>query len=246
MLDNEKRVYSEMLDEIFLDYSGEFETLFVHIPKFFNLLQKLYISGELTWECKFKINACFSYFAIPEDLISDLEGPEGFIDDLFICAYVLHDICLDNLPLVQQCWEEDGDALTVIENVLDVTDELMGEKSIQVLNFTGLLKFDVMSQELNLLSESVDVNEKVERLDNEIAEIKDLLRSILVYSGINGSFYTLKSIKNTFSEEELAQVELIVEREDAHSAKYDNRHELELEKIMRKIVLGIDEGVLDA
>jgi len=244
-MDNEKKVYSEMLNDILSGYDGEFKNLFSHLPGFFNTLQNLYTSGELTWECKFKINACFSYFAIPDDLVSDLEGPEGFIDDLFLCAYVLYDICLDNPALVQQCWEEDGDASTVIENVLDTTEELMGDKCVPVLNFTGLLKFDVMSRDLNLLTESLDIDKKGERLDFEIAELKDLLRSILVYSGINSPFHTFKSIERAFTKKELEQVQLIIERKTAHSSKYDNRHELEFEKIMRKIILGIDEGILD-
>ena len=37
------------------------------------------------------INACFSYFTIPEDLFPD-KGPEGYFDDLFICAYVINEL----------------------------------------------------------------------------------------------------------------------------------------------------------
>ncbi|ABE52442.1 YkvA family protein [Methanococcoides burtonii] len=245
MIESETKVYSEMVDEIFSRYEGKYESLLRNIPRFFNLLQRIYTSRELTWEAKFKINSCFSYFAIPDDYIPDDEGPEGFLDDFFVCVYVLDDLSTEYSILIKENWEFEDNIMELIPFVLDETIDLLGEKCYDILGFTGLLRFDEISSISHLFQTPQNINEKIERIDYENQELLSLLRTILVYSGNKNILRTLSSLKKTFDEDEWRKVQNIIERSEFHESKYDNSHEIELDKIRRKIVLGINEDILD-
>lgn len=241
MATNDIKVYSEMLDEIFLDYKGKYEFLLQYIPPFFRLLQKIYVSPDLTWEAKFKINACFSYFAIPEDVIPDSDGAEGFIDDLFICTYVLYEIGLEYPHLLQSNWEFDEDILYLIEEVLDQTDVLLGDKRSIILNATGLLKFDALSSSFNLFKTSMNIDEKIEMIDYEIQELTNLLRTILICGKSKKIYKTFQSIKESFDVHEWETVQDVIEKIKEQESVFDYAHEIELEEIRRNIILGLEE-----
>lgn len=242
---NENKVYSEMLDEMFLGYTGKYDSLLRYIPQFFHLLQRIYHAKDITWESKFKINACFSYFAIPDDLIPDTVGPEGFIDDLFICAYVLYELSFDHSDQIREKWNGDGDIINIIEEVLEATEAILGDKSTEVLSFTGLLKFDVLSSDFDLLRMPANIDEKIEILDNDAKELIHLLGTVLIHCGNAHISYTLKSMNNAFDDMEWEQVQRVIERVGVHQSKFDNAHELEFDKIRQKIILGIDPEALD-
>lgn len=240
---NENKVYAQMLDDIFSNYKGEHHLLLRYIPHFFDLLQRIYLNDELTWETKFKINACFSYFAIPEDIIADSGDGETFIDDLFICAYVLYELAMDHPDLVQENWEYQEDIIEVIEMVMDHTEEILGSQSSTILNMTGLLKFNAYCNIFNMLKEHVDTQDKVEVIECEIQELEILLKNILIISGTNKRYRTLNDIKGSFTEEEWDIVQSIIEKVKEHRTKFDNGHELELDRLRHEIIIGIDESV---
>ena len=245
MIESDSKVYSEMIDNMFSGYEGKYKSLLINIPRFFKLLQKVYTSKEMTWEAKFKINSCFSYFAIPEDYIPDEQGPEGYLDDLFVCVFVLDELCIEYSTLINDNWEFDDDIMELIPIILDETIDLLGEKCDDILGFTGLLRFNEISSISNLFQTPQDINEKIERIGYENQELLNLLRTILLYSGNNSMLRTLKNVKEAFDEDEWRKVENIIEKLESHESKYDNSHEIELDKIRRKIVLGINEDILD-
>ena len=134
-----------MLEEIFLEYDGEYKEILKKIPVYFNALQKLYASEELTWEAKFKINSCFSYFAIPVDLIPD-DNPEGYLDDLFVCVYVLNELISEYSHLIK----DETIEISGVSHVLNEVERILGEKIFEILTFTGLTKFKEMSEKLGV------------------------------------------------------------------------------------------------
>jgi len=238
------KVYSEMLEEIFSEYKGEHEDLLSKIPLFFNLLQDIYPSLELNWESKFKINSCFSYFAVPVDVIPD-EGAMGFLDDLYVCVYVLDQLTVEYPELIKKCWDKEGDILEMIKESLEKTEKLLGNQCSSILTFTGLLKFNEMSRSMALLKAPRDANEKVDRLKEEIQNLISMMRTIFISERKKPNNHKLRGLKELFSKKEWDGVVRILENIEIYESKYDNTHELELEKIRRKIVLEIDEDLLD-
>jgi uncharacterized membrane protein YkvA (DUF1232 family) len=236
----ETKLYSEMLNEIFSQYKGQHKELLRNIPLYFNLLQKMYSSDELTWEAKFKINSCFSYFAIPMDLIPD-ETPEGYLDDLFVCAHVLQELLPDYAHIIKGY----GGDLSEVKDLLTKVENLLGEKRFEILAFTGLTKFNEMSQRMAFLKAPDKIDEKTERIKDEILSLIGLLRTIFIVESKKPKGCYLRHIKELFSDEEWNEVIHILERLEVHESSFDDTHEVELEKIKRKVMLDVDEGLLE-
>jgi uncharacterized membrane protein YkvA (DUF1232 family) len=234
------KLYSEMLEEIFSGYKGEYQNILRKIPIYFNALQELYSSEELTWEAKFKINSCFSYFAIPVDLIPD-ENPEGYIDDLFVCVYVLHELFPEYSHIIKSMDIE----ISEINQVLVEVEEILGNVQFEILTFTGLTRFKEMSERMNFLRAPSNIDEKTERIKDEILSLIGLLRTIFVVEGKKPKGRNLRDIKQLFDETEWNHVLMILENLEIHESGFDNSHEKELEKIKRKILLEVDEELLN-
>ena len=249
-------IYSEMLDDMFEKYEGSFEEYLRYIPKFFKLLQKIYLSPSLSWEQKFKINSCLSYFAIPDDIIPDDVSEIGYIDDLYLCAYILNDILEEDSKLLEDNWDYKGNVSEIVKDVLKMTDETLLKRSERrwgepvpltnnILRKVGLLKFKDMHENVGFLFDSVDINSKVERLDYSIMDLMSILRSIFISEGRTPKGRKFRDFKNEFDSKEWDKVIKILENIEVHESKFDRTHEIKMDDIRRKVLLSIDEELLN-
>jgi len=238
-------VYPQMLEKIFSSYKGKYKKLLNNVPAYFNLLQDIYLSEEMSWELRFKINACFSYFAVPEDLIPD-ESPEGYLDDLFICLYVLKKIEKENKELIDKNWKSEEDIHKLINSSLDETEKILGNKCQEILGFTGLLKFNDMCDNMVFLNAPSNLNEKLERIRGDVLNLISVLRTLLIAQGKRPKsiFSPLRDLKECFDLYEWEKVVKILENSEIHDKKYDSSHELRLDEIRRKVLLEIDDDLL--
>lgn len=238
-----------MLDAMFEKYEGNFEEYLKYIPLFFKLLQKIYLSPDLIWEQKFKINSCLSYFAIPDDIIPDDVPEIGYIDDLYLCTYVLNDILEENSKLLEDNWDFEGNILEIVKDILKITSEILLKKSKtitnKILEKVGLLKFKDMHENVGFLFDSINVNSKVERLDYTIIELMSLLRSIFIWEGHIPKGRKFRHFKNEFNPKEWEKVIRILEKVEIHESKFDRTHEIKMDDIRRKVLLNINEELLN-
>jgi len=242
---SETTVYSDMLEEKFTNYEGEFQNLLRNIPIFFNLLQKIYRSKKLKLEARLKINACFSYFAIPNDVIPDYDGPVGFLDDLFICAYVLNNLTDDYSDLIEKNSPSGVDMKEEIRKTLQETQSQLKYYASSILGFSGLLKIEDLAKEMVFQDKPGNIHEKIWRLQNQVLDLTGLLRTILISEGQKPERYKLSKIKLLFSNKEWSKVLRILENAELSETKYDASHEQELDRIRRKVLLELDEDLLD-
>lgn len=60
------------------------------VPDFIKLLTDMLDKDEVDKNGRFLINSALGYFVAPDDVLpDDVYGPEGYIDDVFVCAIVL-------------------------------------------------------------------------------------------------------------------------------------------------------------
>jgi len=242
---NRIEVYPEMLERLFKDYDGVNSELLKRIPQFFNLLQDVYPSAELTWEDKFKINACLSYFAISEDMLPDIEPWIGYMDDLFICAYVLKEIAEDHPRLLESLWKNDVGIIRIIYDVLGKARSLLRDKTSEILNFTGLLKFNDMCDNMASFKSPEDIKPKIERIRTEVSNLMSLLGYIFRLEGQRPEGRNLRDFKNLFDPHEWNRVLRILQDVEIHESKFDYSHEAQIEEIRRKVLLDIDEDIFN-
>ncbi len=150
---------------------GKHKDLIKYCPSFFKLLCNILNDKLVDWNTKMMINAALAYFVIPEDIIPD-EEEGGYVDDLFIVSYVLKEIKTNvSKDLIEANWEEEGDILSLIEDIYIKSKSIVSNHTIDILRKVGLQKY----QNLDLAEYSGEYPQKIARLANEKRELLGLL-----------------------------------------------------------------------
>jgi len=131
--------YYEYLKEVIGGYRGEFEEIIYHVPEIFDLMTKL-LNEKLDKKDKLMISAALGYFVAPIDVIPEkVYGPYGYLDDLYICAYVLTKIQKKyGWSVLRQNWIGIGDIDKVIPDILEKSERAVSEKKDEILGYVGL------------------------------------------------------------------------------------------------------------
>lgn len=106
----------------------KFADVLMFAPDLFHLLCKLSLDSRVSTSNKAKLVGAIAYFISPVDLIPEvLLGPAGYVDDIAVAAYVLNGIVNDSDPeIVKDHWVGDEDVLKVIQQILQVSDNMVG------------------------------------------------------------------------------------------------------------------------
>lgn len=123
--------YYDFLKEELTNFEGNFPKYVLHTPDFFKLLCKL-TDEDLKLEDKKMINSALAYFVIPNDVIpEDMYGPAGYIDDIFVCTYVLMNIRdIYGIEMLKNLWEGEEDIEKVFETSYKESKEELKEKGL--------------------------------------------------------------------------------------------------------------------
>lgn len=69
-------------------YTGEYESFIDYGPALFKILCNL-LNSDVDYDLKLPICGAIAYYVTPDDVIPDTYGPYGYIDDIYLSAYVL-------------------------------------------------------------------------------------------------------------------------------------------------------------
>lgn len=139
-MEHEFQDYYDVLSWNLESYQGEYAPFIDHGPKLFKLLNELLIKSEVTPEYRLKISAAIAYYVVPLDVIPEqVYGPYGYIDDIFITAYVIKTLADKyDYSYLKKFWEGDGELESVVEECYEKSTEILEEKTQEVLDFVGL------------------------------------------------------------------------------------------------------------
>jgi len=106
----------------------EFSDYVLLAPDLFHLLCKLSADGDVPASKKAKLLGAIGYFVAPIDAVPEgVVGPAGYVDDVALSAHVLNDIINEvGEEVVQRHWAGGEDVLTVVQNILEMADEILG------------------------------------------------------------------------------------------------------------------------
>jgi uncharacterized membrane protein YkvA (DUF1232 family) len=87
------------------------------------------------------ITAALAYFVAPFDVEpEEVYGPRGYLDDLFLCAYVLEELrSLVPLQVLEDAWEAEFELVPTVQTVLEQSAAALGSKRDDVLRYVGLI-----------------------------------------------------------------------------------------------------------
>jgi len=132
--------FYDVIRENLDSFDGDYEKFIDYGPELFKLLTKILEVKRINPEIKLKVSAAISYFVIPYDIISEqIYGPFGYIDDIFICAYVIRDIKNDiGYGKLEPLWENDENLNDVLEECYEKSSLILEEKTDEILKYVGL------------------------------------------------------------------------------------------------------------
>tara|TARA_Y100000310_G_scaffold31345_1_gene29728 strand:+ start:2618 stop:3367 length:750 start_codon:yes stop_codon:yes gene_type:complete len=244
------KLYFQILGTIFDDYKGDHSEILRYIPRLFNLMLKAHSDSSMTWKEKFILNAGLSYFAVAGDVYPGKEEATGYIDDLFVCSYVLKKISETHSKILLSKWGHKEGILKLLDRVLPESQRILNsvnkDTTKQILQIIGIYKLNELINENEDVFSLIGIKDRIGPYKHKKSELMGIIKTILVAHGHkNLRINEYKHLKRFYGNKEWSKAKELVQEMEMQEMKYDNTHERELDKIKTDILLKLDESILD-
>ena len=132
--------FDQLLKEDISGYNGEFSDLISEAPAFFRLMTRLLDDRSLSERLSPLVIASIAYFILPSDVIPEDElGPKGYVDDIFLCAFVADKVMIEAASenILINHWDGNWPIIPLIKDILKREKELVGENKGLIMDFIG-------------------------------------------------------------------------------------------------------------
>lgn len=138
-MDNQFKDFYDVLRENLDSYRGDYEKFVDYGPDLFKLLADILNEKSLPSSLRIKVCAVLGYFVVPFDIIPEqIYGPHGYIDDIFLCAYVLKEVEEKmGYDFLDREWEGDEELKDVLEVCYEESNDILGDKVGEILAYVG-------------------------------------------------------------------------------------------------------------
>jgi len=134
------KAFDELLQQEIAFYEGRHDDLIYLAPDFYRLLTRLLDDPQLPVRLRPLISSAIAYFILPADIISEeLYGPYGYVDDIWLCAYVADVVRrqLNDEAILVENWDGEAPLIPLIREVMDKEHDLIGDERDRILCYTG-------------------------------------------------------------------------------------------------------------
>jgi len=130
--------FDQLLQEDIATYEGRHDDLIFQAPALYRLLTRLLDDPNLPGRLRPLLLAAIAYFILPADIIPEsLEGPYGYVDDIWLCAFVADRLRQELGDEILRNWDGEAPLIPLIADILGHENELLGEKRDLVLGYIG-------------------------------------------------------------------------------------------------------------
>jgi len=132
--------FDQLLEEDIAAYEGRHDDLIYQAPAFYRLLVRVLDDPLLPGRLRPLVLAAIAYFILPADVIpEDIHGPYGYVDDIFLCAFVADVLYREtgSRALLEQNWDGEAPILPLIQDILTHETDLIGEERGKILKYIG-------------------------------------------------------------------------------------------------------------
>ena len=139
-MDNQFKDFYDVIRENLNSYRGEYERFIDYSPDLFKLLADVLNEKSLKQKLRLKVCAALGYFVAPYDIIpEEIYGPYGYIDDVFLCTFVINEIEKKmGYDFLDMLWEGDEELEDVLDICYEQSMEILDEKTDEILSYVGL------------------------------------------------------------------------------------------------------------
>jgi uncharacterized membrane protein YkvA (DUF1232 family) len=140
------KTFDVLLQEDIQTYEGRHDDLIYQAPALYRLLTHLLDDPALPGRLRGLVLAAIAYFILPADIIpEDVHGPYGYVDDIFLTAFVAdvvrREIRSDNILVVN--WDGEALILPLITDILAEEKNLIGDERERILSYIGYAQLGV-------------------------------------------------------------------------------------------------------
>lgn len=134
--------FYDVIRENLDNYDGDYEDFINHGPDLFKLLCDVLNEKEVNATTRLKISAAIAYYVAPFDIIPEsIYGPDGYIDDIFVCLYVLKEIEEEmGFEFLEELWESETDLQEVMDECYNKSKDVIEDKINHILSYVGLIE----------------------------------------------------------------------------------------------------------
>jgi len=132
--------FYERLREDIAEYEGRHDEFIYLAPEWYRFLTNLMEHPRLPSRLKPLVCCAIAYFILPADVISEeVEGPYGYVDDIFFSAYVARELLRRGAEaeLLAEAWEGEGEISELIPEILARETDLIGDNASAIFEYTG-------------------------------------------------------------------------------------------------------------
>ena len=132
--------FDAMLEKDISGYEGKFSQLIAEAPALYRMMTKLLDDRALPKEMSPLVIAAIAYFILPEDIIpEDKYGPIGYVDDIYLCAFVANEVAKTSgsTDILTRNWDGNVPIAKLIREILDREKELIEDKKDRIMQYIG-------------------------------------------------------------------------------------------------------------
>ncbi len=140
-MENKFKDYYDVLSDNLASYDGDYASFIDHGPTLYKLLTDILNENSINKDIRLEISAAIAYYAIPMDIIPEqIYGPYGYIDDIFISAYVIKKIADDlGYEILEKYWIGTDKLENVVNECYNRSIEVLEGKTDNILSYVGLI-----------------------------------------------------------------------------------------------------------
>ncbi len=130
--------FDSLLEEAVSGYEGKFSEIISEAPAFYRLMVRLLDDPNLPKHLSQLVIAAIAYFIIPEDKDAIPEqGPLGYIDDIFLCAFVADRVMKEagSEDILIKNWVDERPIVPLVQEIFDREKELIGDKRSLIMKY---------------------------------------------------------------------------------------------------------------
>jgi uncharacterized membrane protein YkvA (DUF1232 family) len=132
--------FDKLLEEDVSSYKGKHKELIAQAPALYRLMTQLLDDKALPSHLSQLVIAAIAYFILPGDVIpEDKYGPLGFVDDIFLCAFVADQVRKETSSddILIRNWDGKTPIIPLIKEILGSEEELIGDKKQTIKEYIG-------------------------------------------------------------------------------------------------------------
>lgn len=132
--------FYDVLKDNLDSYDGKYDEFIDYGPRIYKLLIDILAEQDISANARLKTCVALAYFVAPNDIIpEEIHGPHGYVDDIYLCSYVIDEIANEmGYEYLQMLWAGEEKVEDVIDECYSKSAALLEDKTDDVLAYVGL------------------------------------------------------------------------------------------------------------